>query len=790
MRLHAVGFGRRRKCSLTTASESTWAGKSVGSKGKCTVIGTSRSARLGLFSRAAAGALAVAAGFAVPAMAADPPIASEGEEEITVTATRREEALRKVPIAVTAISAKTVKEDRIFNFADLPAAVPGATFISTKGQSTANIQIRGQASTNDSPHVGLPVAVFMDDIYYGSLASFAADFFDIAQIAVLRGPQGTTFGRNVVGGGLQIISNKPEIGVTGGEITVGLSMYDTARDPGFDAQGYYNVAGGETWAARLAYSVKDIGGFSHNRVTDSYLSDQKSFALRPSVRWQPTPEVDVMLMGFYYNEHGAPSGYRAVGQGSIVAAMRAAEDNPWDVFHDEDGKALREIWMTQLRADWDTGNLGTLTSITSYRALDTEYFDDGDSGPLALNKPSLNASEEWQFSQELRLASPSGQTVEYIVGAYYSHESLFKLISLNFQGDNPNSFLSVLTRGQVQNQNVFGDSIVDSFAVFGEAKWHITDELSLTAGARYTVEDKGGYTTHLGTSAFYGAGFHVELDDSWNSFDPRVILDWKPNDDMLFYASYSTGFKSGGWSLTSTSAAAAVIPLEPEESKSYEIGTKLNFFESALQVNLALYQADTRNLQVRSLVNGVLTDSNAGEARVRGLELEAVAQPFDGFTLGVNYAYTDAEYSSFVGCAAGGVDCTGNKLPFVPENDVRIFAEYEWEMNGGALMTAKVDAQWASDYELLPTNGPSFMREFTSKDGVVNTSLIYETADSDWKVQVWAKNLTNEWSASTGANYFFYFLTPAEFAAGNRIVERSSISPPRQIGISITKAFN
>src|SRR3990167_686364 len=238
--------------------------------------------RRGLLCGAALAALV--GGAAQPAFAAEAtPPASTQVGEIVVTATRREEALSDVPVAVTAISGEQVQDARVQNFQDLPAMVPGATFVSTKGQSTANVQIRGQVQTNDSPHLDMPVAIFMDDVYFGTTASFSADFFDIDQIAILRGPQGTTFGRNVVGGAVQIVSQRPRFGDDGGEILVGLSKYDTARDAGFESQGFINQEISDTLAGRLAFSVKSIGGYSPNRTTGSYLKDQRSFALRPSL---------------------------------------------------------------------------------------------------------------------------------------------------------------------------------------------------------------------------------------------------------------------------------------------------------------------------------------------------------------------------------------------------------------------------------------------------------------------------------------------------------------------------
>jgi iron complex outermembrane receptor protein len=750
-------------------------------------------------NRAAIAALIGGAGLtaASTAMAADAAAAAapapQGEvQEVIVTATRREEALSKVPIAVTALTGRQVKEAHIGNFGDLPASVPGATFISTKGQSTADIEIRGQATTNDAPALELPVAIFMDDIYYGTLASFDADFYDVGQIAILRGPQGTTFGRNVVGGAVQITSNKPQIGVTNGEVSATIETFTgdgVPGSPGFESQGFFNVDMGKDAAGRLAYSVKDVGGYMHNYVTGHNLSDEKSFAFRPSVVWRPTDDLKIGAFVSFNHEDEFASGYKAFGQGAVIAADNKISSSPWASFQDVDGTNVRDIFAGQVRADWSQP-IGTISSITSYRKLDSRYVDDGDSGPLPANNNSVNDSREYQFSEEVRLTSPSGQRLEYIAGLYYSFENLRKAITFGFNGTIPGYFLGVLTKGTLANQTVIGDAHVDSIAPYAEGKFHFTDQIALTVGGRYSVEHKSGYTDHIGSSPFYGAAFNAQFSHTWSRFTPRGILEYKPTKDLLFYGSVSTGFKGGGWSLTSTSKAKAIIPLQPEDSVSYEVGAKLHLFDNRVTANLAAYQADTTNLQVRSLVGPVLTDTNAGKERVRGVEVETTWRPFQGLQLGANYAYTEAIYEEFKGCAAGGVDCSGNTVPFVPKNDVRLFAEYHWDAPAlhGAF-TAHLDDEYASPTQVSPLDNQKPAVPFTEKKGILNGSLIYAPENAPWTVQIWGKNLTNVAALAAPSNYYFYFLTTAEFASGLREVDRGVVSPPREIGATFTYKF-
>jgi iron complex outermembrane recepter protein len=731
------------------------------------------------------GGVAAAAIMAPPAFAQD----SEGStvEEVIITATRREEALSKVPIAVTALNEEQVKAQRVLNFTDIPSLVPGASFVSTKGQSTANVQVRGQSTTNDAPGLELPVAIFMDDIYYGSLASFDADFFDIQQIAILRGPQGTTFGRNVVGGALQITSNKPKLGDLFGELNGTISTYERHGQVGFESQGFVNLPVGETMAARIAYSVRNMDGYMHNLVTRHNLSDHQSFAIRPSFLWQVNENLRLTAFLQYNHENMYASGYQFFGDGSLVASRKAISNDPWETFHDVDGQTRRDIVATQLRADWEMG-LGTITSLTSYRTLDSFYEDDGDSGPLPLNNPSINRSKEFQFSQELRLTSPSGKRIEYITGLYYSFENLKKAITFGFNGTIPQSRLSIFTAGTRQDAVVTGDVHVLSFAPYAEAKFHATDMLAITLGGRYTIERKSGYTNHDRRTWAYGAPFDVKFRKTWKKFTPRAIVELTPREGMLFYASASTGFKGGGWSLTSTNPIAAVTPLQPEESTSYEVGSKLRFLDNRVNLNLAAYRAKTKDVQVRTLVNGVLNDTNAGGILVKGVEVESTFRPLDGLTLGVNYAYTDATYSSFTGCTATGLDCSGNPVIFVPKNDLKVFVTYVADLGDNGTLTLTASDQWASSFQVSATRAQPIGVSHTARRDFVNLSATYEPASQPWRLQFWAKNVLNRWSMTAPSNYNFYFLTPQENAALE--VDRGVINPPRQIGLTFTYPFN
>jgi iron complex outermembrane receptor protein len=731
------------------------------------------------------GTALIAPRIAIAQNAAAPAAEANNLEEIVVTATKRAERLKDVPVAVTAISGAEVASRRIQNFGDIVQVAPGPTFIPIKGSSDTTIQIRGQSSANDAPGLEVPVGVFIDDIYYGSLASYDSDFFDVDQIAVLRGPQGTTFGRNVVGGALQITSKRPMMDAFEAQISATPEIIGDGNF-GFETRGFVNVPITQQLAGRIAYSVAEDDGYQHNRLRDANLDDNRIWSTRGSLLFEPTDDLKITGIVSYSHRDNRGDGPRLIGQGSLVASQNAITTDPREVFVDDNGITKRNIFAGELRADWDM-TYGTVTSITGYRTLDAFYQEDADGGPYLLNTPSINTNKEWQFSQELRIASPKDQVIEYIAGVYYGFEQLNHSIVFNFNGTVPQSFLSVLTRGTFQHQVVTGDDHTMSLGPFAELKWHITPEIAFTAGVRYNYEDKNGYTLHDGSSVFYGAGYNVQWQHSWEQFTPRFILQYKPTPDLLFYGSVSNGFKGGGYTLTATSKAAAVVPLRPEDSWAYEVGAKTSWLDGRISANVAAYLADTKNLQVRSLVGPVLTDTNAGQEEVKGVELELVTKPFAQTSIGANYAYTDAVYTQFTGCAAGNLNCTGNQVPFSPRNDLTVFVTYDWALADGGLVSFRLDDKWASKYQLNPQDQLQIAVPETARHNFMNFSATYDAPDDTWSAQFWIHNLLDRTAITSAVNYYFYDLTPAEATVGHlNEVDKATFAPPRTIGITLT----
>jgi len=735
--------------------------------------------------------------------------------EVIVTAMRREQALQDVPVTVTALSAQEVKEERVHDFRDVMGRTPGTVFVPLKGSTYATPQIRGQVTTNESGALDGPVAFFIDDIYYGSAASFNSDFYDISQIAVLKGPQGTTFGRNVVGGAIQVTSQRPQFD-NSGEVSVTAGNYMRLESTGFA-----NLELNPNLAARVSYSIRKRDGFSHNVFTGIDIDDENVRSTRLQVRYRPTEDFDINLMvsNTFQDQYGDAPRFVGPSAVAVVARQNAAAPNIRDVYVNDNGQNKRNIWQATLHADWTTP-IGTFSSITGFHSLHGSFHDDVDVRPeIVYGSPySYNINQENLYSQEFRLVSPAKQKLDYVIGFYADKQDIYKLLDLSFNGPNiaglPGGACSATTN---PDGNFFFDCAipanykaaatladyrqgvyVTSLAPYAEFNYHLTDQLSLTVGGRYTWTKKKGYTIHDGASPFYGAAFHVDFDHNWKSFTPRAIINFKPTPDILVYGSVAKGFKSGGYSATMSTAAQSSVPLAPEKNTSFEVGLKSQFLEHRATFNVSAYKSNTKNLQVKTLQNGAFVEQNAGEAEVKGIEVDTAVRPVDEFTLGIRYAYTNAQYKSFKGCTSGGFDCSGQHLPYTPKNDLLVYAEYDLHLpQPNATIALKADVKFASKYPLSAVNSDvAFAKQLTGQKGVLGLSAIYKPDNQPWMVQVWAKNVTNKLYAPFGSNYYFFAMTNREALATAqgglglaRDVDRVIFAPPRTFGVTATYDF-
>jgi iron complex outermembrane receptor protein len=740
---------------------------------------------------------------AAPAASAETPAATTTQEQptgietVVVTATRREELLKDVPLAISALTSEDIKQYRIRSFNDVVQRVPGLRLAPTKGDTFTQIYIRGQTQNNQSVGLDTPVAFFQDDLYYGTTASYVADFYDTSQIAVLKGPQGTTFGRNVDGGAIQVTSAKPEMGVNETYVNATVENYS-----GAEVWGYVNRQLSDTLAARISVVSRNRDGYDKNVYLNTDLNDNHSLGARAQLRWEPTSNLNAELLASWYHTNNNGTATKYIGQG-IWAAYQAAQtgNDPHKVYSGVAGYQKRDVGVLALHVNWNT-EFGTVQSITGVHTMHANFQEDVDDLIDPIYYPAYNINKETAYSQEIRLVSPSQGVITYVAGLYgdITHEYMNQDQSWDATQlvlGQPSRFRAIqaaVVGPLITQGNILMGMDIKTFAPYFEGKWHITDDLGFTAGVRYTITNKSGYNNHTGPSFSYGAiPYNLQgLDHTWYELTPRFILDYHIRPDLMVYASVSNGVKSGGWSFSAPTAALAAQGLAPENNWSYEVGVKGSFFDDRVTTTLALYNAVTWNAQIKNLVNGIFIDANAGHITTNGVELSVDLRPIDPWHIGANWAYTDAYYGKFKPCNAAGADCSGNPLIGVPLNDLQVYTNYDFVLpNNIGDVLFNMDARLASSVSLDPTgkNILPLAQPYTNVPGIIDTSFTFTPSDAPWTVQLWAKNITDRNYLTVAANYYFFALTQSEFAGGLREADRVAYNNPRTFGVTVDYKF-
>jgi len=656
--------------------------------------------------------------------------AGDRQDEILVTARRRQETAQDIPLAISVIGGEHIDNTGSFNVGRLQQLTPTLQYYSSNPRNTA-VNIRGIGApfglTNDGIEQG--VGIYVDDVYYSRIASATFDFLDVAQIEVLRGPQGTLYGKNTTAGAINITTNQPTFDFEGkAEISVGNLNFKQAKAA---------VSGplSETLAARIAVSATSRRGTIYNVTTDKWIQSQDNLGLRGQLLWQPTETLSVTLSGDYSTQDAVCCGSVYVRTGTTqrplnrqFAALAAAQGyapvslKPFDRLTDLDANlnAGNKIGGAALRVKWDVGP-GTLTSITAWRFWNWKPENDRDFTGLPIVTKSQNPSTQDQYTQELRY-NYSGKAIDFVVGAFAFYQKI-KTQGTEQHGPassrwtlNPSSALAndpTVLDGLVAYNDQSLSNI--SLALFGQLSWKVTDRFTVQPGVRLNYDKKKGYYNR---AVFDGQGNPVLFNDPVTGrpltdpvIDARVIAqrgvfapqlvrptfsDWNFSYDLtlsyqvtpavLLYATYAKTFKSGGINQNGVPAdnngnpILAAGTVKPESVDHYEAGIKAQFLDRKAILNLSVFRTDIKNYQanVNNGQYGVLRGylANAGAVRTQGVEADFSIRPSERFNLYANGAYTDATYRKFVDapCApelSGGAsspancDISGERLPGV-----------------------------------------------------------------------------------------------------------------------------
>jgi len=660
-------------------------------------------------------------------------------DDIIVVSRKRAsgEALQNTPIAATAFGAQQLEEAGVKDLTDVGRMAPSVSLQPSSQKGVQNFSIRGMGVSGSTPSDEPAVGIFQDGIYWGSNYGALNELFDMEGVEMLRGPQGTLFGRNVTGGAVSVRSARPSF-TPSGEGTIGIGNYGAKEASGV-------ITGpliGDKLAGRLAVQTRRLDGYFTNTVTGNDYGESDSYIVRPSLTWQASPTFSVTALAEWYSDTGDPTVVRGIAPCTIPGCTPSlpttegfvTSDDYYDVAYNEPGSNDVDVFLGVIEANWDVFG-GVLTSVTGVRNVSTRVLTDFDGTPSAGFLQQI-AQDQEQFSTELRFAADVNNFLSYTVGLYYFDQKFDfrERRSLN------NDLTNIATRSHLDN---------DSFAAFADADFNITDKLTVTAGVRYTEETKTASSAAFGFCSldWETCTFTGPLTTKDDNVSPRISVGYDIDDNQLVYASATRGFRSGGFSLRGT---ALIEPYRAEEVTAYEVGYKGDLFDRRLRLNLAAYQNTYDDLQrtvlgVSESAGVVQSVFNAAAATVTGFEAEVTAIVTNNFEITAAYGYTDAQYDEFLGV----VDPGSRKFVRIPENTGTIAARYEHNMEDGAQLVARAAAQYTGDYFYDDTN-------LLQQDAytLVDASLAYTNPTGVWTVTLWGKNLTEEeyspWGSTLG----------------------------------------
>ncbi|WP_405227134.1 TonB-dependent receptor [Lentisalinibacter sediminis] len=702
-------------------------------------------------------------------------------EEIIVTAQKREQSLQEVPISVTAIGEQAIQEGKITGVQDVALETPNFT-MTQFNIGEPQYYIRGIGNSLDSAGSDPAVATFIDEVYIGRSAGTAMDLYDLDRVEVLRGPQGTLFGKNVVGGALNIITKKPspEFEAKFGA-TVGNYSQTVLR-------GFVNGAIADNVSGKLSVSRRQRDGYVDNVVDGEEYHDEDNFSARGQLLFTVSDATEV-LVGFDWTTDDQAGNCRnvnnldkndplglAVFYPPVIAATTGGDVRK--CASEADAFQERDMLGTLLRVDHDFAN-STLTSITAYRETDYAWLEDLAGMPLGdtpFNLTDTVDEEADQISQELRLASTGGETFDWLVGAFYMTEDVDRKERYIGSFHAPLAAQGfALLNGDVQFNQI---NETTSTALFGKIDWYISERLTWSIGARYARDEKeieqavenfedpafdsaflsqllgvpvnlvvlgipvNGPTELLtfvntGNPGVLNTPYNTTADESWSEFVPSTNVSYQFNDDGFVYFTAARGYKSGAFVSQTATPQAAATPLDPEIATNYELGVKSEFLNNRLRVNAAVFRMDYEDLQVFRLDGSLLIAANA-EATSQGLELDTTALLTDNWVVNFNYGYLDAEYDQFI---SGGEDFTGNRLPRAPENSFSVTSNYTFNLAGGSSMDFNLNYAYQDDFFHDPSNANG-----SGEDGygLLRAGFTWTSASGAWDVTAWGKNLTDE----------------------------------------------
>lgn len=732
------------------------------------------------------------------------PVSAQMLEEIVVTAQKRSENVQDVPISIQALSGAQIAKTGAVDFETLSDSLPNVDI--SRAPSIKKVSIRGLGSGAGNPAFEQSVGLYIDGIYASRVDLFQEPFLDIERLEVLKGPQGVLFGKNSIAGALAVHTTKPTDTFEGS-----LSASYEFEHDSYEVTGLVSGPLSDTLFGRIAIKDSSRGAYMDNgTTTGNDGGESEATTIRGSLLWDAGENTEVYLkvetsdskdigtpfqLEADFSAGTVPSLFLAGGREAVAGG--ALNTNPFSVpFFFNALAAGEEFKVNDVSfTNEDTGvdhegenvtfqvthNFGEheLVYIAGYAGFERLSVNDNDfsAAPDLITKDGRDFT---QTSHEIRIASPKGETIEYIAGLYYLDRDFDRDSTVDAFGG---SFIEATSLSQYDEEST-------SQAVFAQITWNITDSVRVSVGGRYSEEDKTatngesrfdfGTTNAFSNPGLAGVLTNIFGDGDWtyersideSSFDPSLNVQWDVNDDAMAYVSVTKATKAGGFDASEGFNNPDVFIYDPEEATGFEVGLKMELLDGRARLNAAIFRTEFEDLQVSSFnptANGTgsFVTTNAGEALSQGMELDGMLAVTESLTLGANVAYLQSEYGDyFTGCATNTVeaaklncvlqdgilqkDLDGFQTDNAPEWTGAVFGEYVIELDSVSA-GVRVDASYKGETSLDPSQDSNLIEDAYTK---VNVNFNLNSNDDTWSLGLGVYNLTDEQPVTFGGQAF------------------------------------
>ncbi|CAN7250590.1 TonB-dependent receptor [Pseudoxanthomonas sp. LjRoot143] len=678
-------------------------------------------------------------------------------DSVKVTARKREETLQDVPVAVTAFTAETLDKLAIEDIGDLDAQVPNLTIYAARGStSTVTAYIRGVGQADPLWGVDPGVGIYLDDVYIARPQGALLDVFDVERIEVLRGPQGTLYGKNTIGGAIKYISRGLPQETTGfASVTVGnYNQLDVKAALGGEIGGKDSGLRG-----RVSVASMNRDGFGTNTYTGQEVSDKEINAVRMQLGAYSQDDFDVQVAFDYMDDQSGVRGAKMLAPNPLAPAYPPTDDR-YDIRSGMKNINDTEMKGASITANWRPSENWALKYVAAKRESDTETNIDFDTIPSPLVDVRAFYSDS-QVSQEFQVNYDGGGRARGVMGLYW------------FNGDAGGQVLNYFWNPALATSltnPLFGDTqgVVNtkSIALYADWTFDLTDRLTLDVGARYTDEDKHAvalnrfYTSNQYETS-WGAAANFDKTVNFKNVSPKVSLDYQITPDIMVYGLASRGFKSGGYNIRANTTAVprSGEPFDDEQVDSFEIGSKMSFLDQRMFLNLSAFHNKYEDIQLSVFTSYTLPNgsqsffgdfTNAGKGTVNGVEVEYQFLPTANWLISGNLAWLDAKYDEFF---SSGVNIADTQyFTNAPEFSGALNVEYRTDLANGGNLSARVGYAYQS--EVWPTTdlSPVIKQEGY---GLVNAGVIWKVNDA-WSLSLQGTNLADEEYRTTGYNIAAY----------------------------------